>query len=103
MRVINEGRGSLFTKKQLEQLNAFSNLDKIWLLDNQWQDRASRRKSAYLLKQGEKVFLWPEQLKQFKDLNEICIKHNLTEISEKFILDNTYNGLRGIMYLSQLR
>lgn len=100
---INEGKGALFTKRQQDQLTTFSSLDKIWILDNQRVDRASRRKSAFLLKQGEKVFLWPQELKQFKDLNEVCIKHNLTKISEKFILDNTYSGLRGSMFLSQLK
>lgn len=100
---INEGNGALFTKRQQEQLDRFSNLERIWILDNQRIDRASKRKSAFLLKKDEKVFLWPEELKRQKDLNELCIKHNLTEISEKFILDNTYSGLRGNMVLSQLR
>lgn len=100
---INEGKGSLFTQRQSKQLESFDHLQKIWILDNQRIDKASRRKSTFLLKHGEKVFLWPEELKKFKDINEVCIKHKLTEISEKFLLDNTYSGLKGNIVLSQMR
>jgi len=100
---INEGKGSLFTARQLEQLKAFDGLKRVWVLDNQRIDTASKRKSTYLLKQGESVFLWPQELRKVKDINDTCIKHGLTEISQKFLLDNTYSGLRGSMVLSQMR
>ena len=99
---INEGRGSLFTPRQAEQLREFTLLDQIWVLDNQRIDIASKKKTNHLLKTGCKVFIWPAELKNIKDINEICIKHKLNEISHKFILDNTYSGLKGTMLLAKL-
>jgi hypothetical protein len=99
---INEGKGSVFTQKQENQLNQFNLLNKIWILDNQRVDKASKKKTAFLLKQGHSVFLWPTELGKIKDLNDVCIKHNITEISEKFILEHTYSGLKGSVTLAQI-
>jgi len=99
---INEGKGDLFTPKQKEQLKPYSSLEQIWVLDNQRIDQASKKKTNFLLKQGCKVFIWPSELKRLKDINDVCVHHKLYEISEKFITDNTYNGLKGTMLLAKL-
>jgi len=99
---INEGKGAIFTAKQKEQLKTFSTLEQIWVLDNQRVDLASKKKTNFLLKNGCKVFIWPPELKTIKDINDVCKAHKINEISEKFILDNTYSGLKGSMLLAKL-
>lgn len=99
---ITEGRGAVFTDKQKEQLNAFPLHELIWVLDNQWIDKASKNKTSILAKQGHKVFIWPEKLKKFKDLNEVCIANKLDGIPEKLILKYTYSGVKANLMLSQI-
>ena len=100
---IQEGK-SQFTSKQREQLHKYNLFDKIWVLDSQWQDTASKKKTLILLDQGETVFIWPEKYgKQFKDFNDMAISLDINEIPYKFILDNCYTGLKGQVVLSQVR
>ena len=98
---INEGRGDSLTDKQKEQLKSFPSHELVWVLDNQLKDQASRKKTSMLIKQDFKVFIWPRALKKFKDINEVCAEYGLNSISEKFILSNTYSGLKAKMLLSQ--
>lgn len=99
---INEGRGEPLTGRQKEQLRMFPTHEIVWVLDNQLTDIASRKKTDMLLKQGYSVFLWPKELKKFKDINELCIAQKLNSIEEKFILKHIGTGLKGKMLLSQL-
>jgi hypothetical protein len=75
-------RGKSFTQRQEEQLNTTLKwYDKTWILDSQWVDQASLVKSEVLLKQGERVFIWPEKFgKKFKDFNDIAIACKIDEI-----------------------
>jgi hypothetical protein len=92
---IQENSNNMFTPLQQTQLTSLVFLKKIWVLDSQWQDLASRRKTQKLIKQGETVFIWPEDLgKSFKDINEYCIAKNLDYISPDFIAENSYDGLK---------
>ena len=97
---INEGKGSFFTHKQQEQLNAFPLHEIIWVLDNQRIDSASKKKTITLAKAGQKVFIWPEKLKMYKDLNEMAIGLKVNKISTKFILDNTFSGVKANLILA---
>lgn len=99
---INESSKAVFTKKQEEQIKMFPLHEIVWVLDNQRIDKASRKKTLFLLKQGYKVFLWPEELKNYKDLNEVCVATKLDKISTKFILKNTISGMRGILAATQV-
>ena len=66
------------------------------------RESAGKEKSEILLSEGEKVFIWPKNIgEQYKDFNEIAIDKKLNEIPEKFILDNTFEGLTGILKLKQ--
>jgi len=97
---INEGRGDIFTSKQQEQLGQFSTLEQIWVLDNQHTDKASYNKTKFLIKNGCTVFIWPKELKKFKDLNELCINQNIGCVPEKFIIRHSYSGLKAKILLS---
>ena len=77
---------------------------KVWVLDSQYNDQTSRMKSEKLLDQGECVFIWPESLgKKFKDVNDVCLHFKINEMTNKFILDNTYCGLAGLVKIKQIR
>lgn len=100
---ITEGH-HIFTARQQDQHdNVLKFQTKIWVLDSQWIDNASLKKSRVLLEQGEKVFIWPEAIgKKFKDFNDIAIAGNKSEIKEEFIQKNTCEGLTGILKLSEI-
>tara|TARA_B100001778_G_scaffold308355_1_gene289060 strand:- start:71 stop:1126 length:1056 start_codon:yes stop_codon:yes gene_type:complete len=98
-------RGKSFTQRQEEQLNTTLKwYDKTWILDSQWVDQASLVKSEVLLKQGERVFIWPEKFgKRFKDFNDIAIACKIDEIKYNFIEKNTFDGIEGIVRLSEIK
>ena len=97
--------GRSFTARQQQQLDTTLKFyDTVWILDSQWVDKASLVKSEALLKQGEKVFIWPEKFgKRFKDFNDIAIACKLDEIKHEFIQKNTLEGLKGIVRLSEIK
>lgn len=88
---INEGHHK-FTPIQLEQLEELKLYTKVWVLDNQWVDKAARLKTKVLLEMGECVFIWPEKFKKFKDFNELCVHCGLDEIKHSFIKKNSTCG-----------
>jgi hypothetical protein len=93
---INEGHHR-FTPIQLKQLEELKLYNKIWVLDNQWIDKAARLKTQVLLEMGECVFIWPEKFKQFKDFNDICKHFGRDEISHSFIKKNSTCGKGAIL------
>lgn len=99
---INESRGLSLTKKQEEQLAHFPLHEKIWVLDNQYIDKASKKKTALLLKNGCKVFIWPEKLRKVKDINDLCILGKVNEVPYNFLTDNTYSGVKASLLLSKI-
>lgn len=100
---IQEDSESMFNELQQKQISQLSVFKKIWCLDNQWNDDASLKKSIILADKGENVFIWPEQFKNFKDLNEICIKFSRDSINPEFVLKNTYSGLKAKIILTNLK
>lgn len=102
---ITERGESIFTKRQQQQVDTVLRFyDRIWALDSQWQDDASLRKSEILLNKGESVFIWPEKYgKMFKDFNDIAIYYKIDEIGHSFIQKNTFDGLEGILKLSEIK
>ena len=99
---ITEGKGAIFTSKQQQQLGQFPMHEHVWVLDNQYTDKASYSKSQHLTKQGCKVFIWPKELKKYKDLNELCIAQNITHVPERFILKHSYAGLKAKLLLTNI-
>jgi hypothetical protein len=74
------------------------------VLDSQWIDNASLTKSEALLLNGEKVFIWPEKFgTRFKDFNDIAIHCKVDEISAEYIQKNTFEGLEGVIKLSEIK
>jgi hypothetical protein len=101
---IQENSDSSMNSKQKSQLQKFPLHSKVWVLDSQWQDRASNIKTKNLIEQGEAVFIWPEEYgKRFKDTNDMAVGLGINEIPYKFILDNTYTGLKAQVILGQIK
>jgi len=92
--------GISLSEKQEEELKPFIFHNKIWVLDNQLDNKDVKKKLTQLVEQGEKVFIWPKKYKDFKDLNEICQKYKLDQISPKFFIDNSVDGVEALMKLN---
>ena len=60
-------------------------------------------KSIILADNGEKVFIWPDELKRFKDFNDICVAGNRDKIKPEFIIKNTYSGLQAKLLLTKIK
>lgn len=101
---IQENSNNTFSKLQENQLNAFKFYKKIWVLDSQWKDKASKNKTEKLIECGESVFLWPEDLgKRYKDINDMCIDKKINEIEPSFFIDNSSCGIKAKLTLSVVR
>ncbi len=99
---IQENSDSSMNRTQQQQLQAFNLWKKIWVLDSQWQDRASKLKTGKLLEQGETVFIWPEDYgRRFKDFNDMAVQLGTNEIPHNFILKNSHAGLKGKLILNK--
>lgn len=98
---INESKTKNFTETQDQQLKLFPLHKKIWVLDNQYSDKTSKTKSKKLLEAGEIVFLWPEIMKDYKDINEYCIDKSCNSIETEILLQNCYTGLRGQLLIAR--
>jgi hypothetical protein len=101
---IQENSNNMFSCLQQAQINNFSFFKRIWVLDSQWQDKASKVKTKRLIDINETVFIWPEKVgKRYKDFNDACIDTNINEISPKFIIDNAYTGLKAKILMSEIK
>lgn len=101
---IQERSKNSLTSAQTNQLDRLFLTQKVWVLDSQWSDQASRIKTEALLKDDQCVFLWPKDVgRRFKDVNEMCVHFKIDQISEQYILENTYCGIKGIIKLKQIR
>ena len=100
---IQDESDKLYTELQQQQITSLSTYNKVWVLDNQRNDKASLKKTEILLNADEQVFIWPEDLKGFKDVNDYCIANKLDEFPQKIILDNLYQGLEGLLVLEMIK
>ena len=101
---IQEKSKQSLTTLQSQQLERLFLMQPVWVLDSQWQDDTSRIKTEILLKNKQCVFMWPKDIGQrFKDINEMCVYFDIDCITEQFILDNTFCGLKGIVKLKQIK
>lgn len=100
---IQEDSERTFNELQTKQLSQLTTFKKIWCLDNQWNDNASLKKSQILVDKGEQVFIWPEEFKRYKDLNEICIKFGRDSINPELVIKNTYSGLKAKILLTNIK
>lgn len=100
---IQDNSSNMFTKFQEEQLASFKLFNRIWVLDSQWQDIASRKKTKKLIELGETVFIWPEKMgRNFKDINEYCVIKNLDFIDTRFIQEHSFSGIKAELLMVEI-
>jgi len=100
---IQEDSSTSLTSFQERQLFEFNLLKKIWVLDSQWIDKASKKKTEKLISNDETVFLWPESYgKKYKDINELCIDLGKDEVDTSFIKENSANGIKAKLLLTKI-
>lgn len=100
--------GSLtLSKHQHELINEkFNNLELIYLMDNQWRDKTSLDKTKKILTEEPftKIFIWPKELKKFKDINETIMYSdkfiNLWK-NENFLKSRISHGIKGLLILKE--
>jgi hypothetical protein len=100
---ITERSDKMFTSLQKEQINKLNLYEKVYVLDNQYCDKAALSKSIILADNNEKVFIWPKELKRFKDFNDLCVAGNKDKIKPEFILKNTHSGLKAKLLLTEIK
>jgi hypothetical protein len=92
------------TEEQLHKITTKYPFHKlVYVLDNQWADKTSHKVTKELLNKDQCVFVWPETLNKFKDLNDICIHTKKDEIKPEFIIKHTHCGMKGLLYYSQIK
>ena len=93
--------GLHLTNLQEKQLEKFKTYKKIWVLDNEFNKNDEvKQKYLDLIDRNEQIFIWPKQLNQFKDFNEICVHQRRKEIPYTFIINNSYMGLKALSLLN---
>lgn len=98
---IQENSSNTFSPLQEQQLLPFKFFNKIWVLDSQWQDAASRNKTNKLIELGETVFIWPEDIgKKYKDINDFCIDQKKDSIDPNFIISNSHRDIKAKLLMS---
>ena len=101
---IQEDSYESFTEFQKKQLLAYPLHEKVWVLDSQWIDTASLKKSGKLIERNEKIFIWPKALgMKYKDFNDIAIDRKLNEIKPSVIDSNTYSGFAAELKLAEIK
>ena len=98
---INKGEVN-FTPDQEVQMNSLLSVEKIWMMDNQWMDETAREKTKILIKNKERVFIWPKSLK-YKDFNQMCISERIDRVSHDFINDHLYRGLHAEVKMKEFK
>jgi len=85
---------------QEDELEKYRLLERIWVLDNQLNNEDVKKKVTQLIERGEKVFFWPKKYKDFKDLNEICVKCKLDKVKPEFFINNAFSGMEALIKLT---
>lgn len=94
--------GINMTEIQENELKPYMLHKKIWVMDNPFKDEAGKDKILKLIERGETVFIPPPEFRDFKDLNEICVAHDIDHIGMGYIVKNSYSGLKASVELKNL-
>jgi 5S rRNA maturation endonuclease (ribonuclease M5) len=89
--------GSSMTDKQESFIKKCVDKEIIYVYDNDKNNKEMAKKIKNLIKQNKKLFVWPKEVKKFKDVNEICCNLHLDELPYKFIIQNSYSGVEALM------
>lgn len=85
--------GLNLTDLQQQILQRYNLYQQIWVLDNQLICPESKEKTLELINENKRVFIWPKELKKYKDINDICVHLSLNEIPNRFLINNSFYGV----------
>jgi hypothetical protein len=94
--------GIEMTEIQEEELKPFRFHKRIWVLDNPFIDKTGKDKIAKLIDRGETVFIPSKEFREFKDMNELCVAHNVDHVGLGYMVKNSYEGLKAMIALKDL-
>ncbi|MDD4109965.1 MAG: hypothetical protein PHS54_00265 [Clostridia bacterium] len=94
--------GLSLTEKQKDQLDKYRLYEKIWVLDNQLDNLEVCEKYNEIIDRGERIFFWPEEFKEYKDVNEICVATGKDYIPYKLFVKYSLNGMAAKLKLAEL-
>lgn len=89
--------GSLkLSNYQQEILNKYKDFTIVYFMDNQYKDKSSFNETIKIATENQwiNLFIWPKQLKNFKDVNESIIKSEeylRLWTNEKFLCSRIFN------------
>ena len=76
--------------------------NRVWCMDNYWDDEAGRKLTDKLLEMGESCFIIPKRMKS-KDANALLQEMDVDVLPEEFIEKNTYTGNLGKVKLDIIK
>lgn len=85
------------TESQLEDINSLFGYEHIYVFDNDKNNQQTKKKIEKHIKNGKRVFIWPSEFQQYKDINEICCKLNIDEFPWQFIVKHSASGSEAII------
>lgn len=99
--------GSLkMTKHQLKTIkDRFPNHTLILMPDNQFNDKSSNLvcKKKFKDDPNQLIFIWPRELKKFKDINDMIMTNKSYQIiwsDINFMVNNSCKGIKGLLQLN---
>lgn len=85
--------GSSVTAKQRDFLDTRFDQVPIYVFDNDKNNKEMYDNVLRFIERGERVFIWPREFSEFKDINEICCRTRVDSISPDFFVKNSFTGL----------
>lgn len=98
--------GSLtLSQKQKILLNDYQDYNIIYFMDNQFNDSSSRLQTIKLSKESPytKLFIWPKELKKFKDVNDTVIySDQFIKLwsNQNFLINHIASGIKANFLLN---
>ena len=87
------------TTEQLKEIEKFMGMEIIYVYDNDVDNEEVKNKIRKQIKKGKKIFIMPDEYKDYKDINEICTSLKMDEFPWETIVANTYKGTRALLRL----
>jgi hypothetical protein len=85
------------TESQLNDLNGLIGYEHIYVFDNDKNNQQTKKRIEKHIRNGKRVFIWPSELKQYKDINQICCRLSIDEFPWQFIVKHSACGQEAIL------
>lgn len=80
------------TEEQERDLKNLFGYELVYIFDNDKNNPQTKARIEKHIKSGKGVFIWPKELNQYKDFNEVCCSLGIDEISWQFVIKNIACG-----------